>query len=360
MTVLLAQAIDLPVGMLENAAVAVEPEQIRRQGLRSGVDDAAVRRRVRHDPRLDPAARNRPRSPIALDLHEGAVAVDVGSGPVLGRDGHFMGAVEIGRSAVADGLDRKPGALAEIDGLGQPGVGLRHGVLGRIGHEPLELEPRRAIDRLREREGVCGRGHAATLRARIAFDQHRQLKPGARHGGRQALDRFLRIRHDLDVGPAGERHKAVELGLADQVVGQEDVGDAGVDHDLGFAELLAIDALRAELDLQMGEFGDLVGLDMRAKAQAVTVEIGLAAPEIVLHHVEVDHRARRVQVLDKQRRHSFDGAARLQRDWSRPDSGSMARIRQPRITLRQPAEALTTVISAVIVTSRTAPAMVPR
>ena len=172
-----------------------------------------------------------------------AVAVDVGSRPVLRRDGHFMGAVEIGRSAVADGLDGKPGALAEIDGLGQPGVGLRHGVLRRIGHEPFEFEPGRAIDRLRQRDGVGRRSDAATLRAGIAFDQHRQLKASAGHGGRQAFDRFLRIRHDLHVGPTGERHEAVELGLADEVVGQQDVGDAGVDHDLRLAELLAIDRL---------------------------------------------------------------------------------------------------------------------
>ena len=57
---------------------------------------------------------------------------------------------------------------------------------------------------------------------------------------------------------------------------------------------------RPKLDLQMGEFGNLVGLDVRAKAQPVTVEISLAAPEIVLHHVEIDHRAGRIQVLHKQ------------------------------------------------------------
>jgi hypothetical protein len=102
---------------------------------------------------------------------------------------------------------------------------------------------------------------------------------------------------------------------------------------------------------------------MRAKAQSVTVEIGLAPPKIILHRIEIDHRARRIQVLDEHLRFSFDRfarAARLQRDWSRPDNGSIAKIRQPRITLRQPSEAFTTVISAVIVTSRTAPAIVPR
>jgi hypothetical protein len=42
-----------------------------------------------------------------------------------------------------------------------------------------------------------------------------------------------------------------------------------------------------------------VGLDVRAKAKPVTVEIGLTAPEVVLHHVEIDHRAGCIQVLDQ-------------------------------------------------------------
>ena len=155
-----------------------------------------------------------------------AVAVDVGSRPVLRRDRHFMGAVEIGRSAVADGLDGKSGTLAEIDGLGQPGVGLGRRVLRRVGHEPFEFEPGRAINSLRQRGGVGRRGDAATLRAGIAFDQHRQLKPSAGHGGRQAFDHVLRVRYDLHVGPTGERHEAVKLGLTDEVVGQQNVGNA--------------------------------------------------------------------------------------------------------------------------------------
>jgi hypothetical protein len=59
----------------------------------------------------------------------------------------------------------------------------------------------------------------------------------------------------------------------------------------------------------VGEFRDLVGFDVGAKAQAMTVEIGLAAPEIVLHRVEVNHRAWRIQVLDKQLSYSFEAAS---------------------------------------------------
>jgi hypothetical protein len=107
-----------------------------------------------------------------------------------------------------------------------------------------------------------------------------------------------------------------------------------------------------------------VGFDVGAKAQAMTVEIGLAAAEIVLHRVEINHRAWRIQVLDKQLflllRGRESAGAHVQRDWSRPDNRSIARSRPPRITLRHPSKAFTIVISAIIVTSSTAPAIVPR
>ena len=270
-----------------------------------------------------------------------AVAVDVGSRPVLGSDSHLVCAVEIGRSAVADSLDRKPGPLAEIDRLGEPSVGLDHRVLRRISHEPFEFEPRSAIDRLRQRGGFRRGCDPAALRSRVALDQHRQLKAGAGRGGGQAFDHFTRVRDNLDVGATGESNKAIELGLTDDVIGQQDVGDPRVRHDLRLAKLLTVDTLRAELDLQMGELGDLVGLDVRAKAQSVTIKIGLTPPEIVLHHVEIDHRARRIQVLGKHLGFSFVRAHRtLQRDWSRPDKGNMPRIRPPSIRLRQPSDAI--------------------
>lgn len=44
---------------------------------------------------------------------------------------------------------------------------------------------------------------------------------------------------------------------------------------------------------------------------------------------------------------------------SRPETSRRARIKVPNMIERQPGEALTTVISAVVVTSRIAPGMVP-
>ena len=54
MSVLLAEAGDFPIGMLEDTTETFKPQQIGRQALRAGVDHAAVWRCVRHDSRLNP------------------------------------------------------------------------------------------------------------------------------------------------------------------------------------------------------------------------------------------------------------------------------------------------------------------
>ena len=74
----------------------------------------------------------------------------------------------------------------------------------------------------------------------------------------------------------------------------------------------------------MGEFRNLVRLDVGAKAKTMTVEIGLTAPEIVLHHVEIDHRAGRIQVLDKQLLYSFETAGAAARVVSATGRGQTA------------------------------------
>src|SRR5271163_3015748 len=84
----------------------------------------------------------------------------------------------------------------------------------------------------------------------------------------------------------------------------------------------------------MGEFRDLVGLDVRAKAYAMTVKIGLTAPEIVLHHVEIDHRAGRIQVLDKQLPYSSS----MPRERPRAFSAGLVAARQWQHSQNQAAE----------------------
>src|SRR4029453_3500445 len=78
-----------------------------------------------------------------------------------------------------------------------------------------------------------------------------------------------------------------------------DVGrDAVIREHLDLADLLADDPARAARDLQPSDRGDLVRLDVRAIPDAVPVQVGLHAPDVVFHDVEVDRDDRGVELLD--------------------------------------------------------------
>ena len=83
---------------------------------------------------------------------------------------------------------------------------------------------------------------------------------------------------------------------ADQIVGNQDVVDAGLRHHLGFADFLAGDALGAGLDLHLGEQWALVRLDMRTVGDAGCVAGGLDARDVALDLVHVDDGAGRAVV----------------------------------------------------------------
>src|SRR6185437_9374638 len=87
------------------------------------------------------------------------------------------------------------------------------------------------------------------------------------------------------------------LFLAQKIVRDQDVVDPGVCHDLGLAELLAGDALRASGDLQLCEQRALVGLDMRPVGDAGCVTGRLDTGDVALDPVHVDDGAGRAVFL---------------------------------------------------------------
>jgi hypothetical protein len=90
-----------------------------------------------------------------------------------------------------------------------------------------------------------------------------------------------------------QRGEAGHLLLADQIVADQDVVDAGFRHHLGLAEFLAGDALRAGRDLHLGQQGALVRLDMRPIGDAGRVTGHLDPGDVALDPVHVDHGAGR-------------------------------------------------------------------
>ena len=86
--------------------------------------------------------------------------------------------------------------------------------------------------------------------------------------------------------------EAVELGLANDVDGDEHVVDAGVDHRFRLEQRLAGDAHCAESDLASGDLDAFVGLHVRPVLQAEPVAFGLPANEVPFQAIEIDDRGR--------------------------------------------------------------------
>ena len=157
--------------------------------------------------------------------------------------------------------------------------------------------PSRAIDGGQRRRGRARR-HAATMRTHVDLDQHVERHAGrarraadARHGrrvvGKHAYGRALR--------QCGE---ARELGVGDDLVGDQHVADAGVDERRGLVDLLAADADGAVLELQPRDVRALVRLGVRPQREATAAHRAGHQVEVALEGVEVEHQRRRVDGRD--------------------------------------------------------------
>ena len=90
-----------------------------------------------------------------------------------------------------------------------------------------------------------------------------------------------------------QRGEARHLLLAEQIVADQDVVDAGIHHHLGLADLLAGDALGAGRDLHLRQHRALVGLDVRPVGDAGRIARRLDARDVALDPVHVDDGAGR-------------------------------------------------------------------
>ena len=197
------------------------------------------------------------------------------------------------------------------------------GLGGREGHQPFELHVRQLHRLAREIERGLRALHAVAAEAGVAFDQEADVDAVALAGLRQPARHHLVVEHHRHaLEPPDQRGEPLGLGLAQHVVGEQDVvGDAGVGHHLDLAELLAGDADRAGLHLHLGERRDLVRLDVRAVGEAVARERVLRAPDVGLDDVEVDDDRGCIEICDHGR-HEFvvsrkRRAIRLPRAYSR-------------------------------------------
>ena len=113
----------------------------------------------------------------------------------------------------------------------------------------------------------------------------------------EPFQRFPAVRCHRQRHAAVQRLEALQLGAPENVVGQKNIGEAGIGHHLGLADLLAGDADRAGRNLLLRPVGQLVGLDMRPELQSMAVGMRLRPLDVGFGAGGIDQDRRRIEVV---------------------------------------------------------------
>ncbi len=165
--------------------------------------------------------------------------------------------------------------------------------------DTAKRNPRRARDHLRDRHGRRARRGAAAMRADVDLDEDVDRHTGGPRRRADVPDGSGIVGEHADLRPRRHRCEARELPLADDLVGDEHVANAGGDEGLGLADFLAADADRAALDLGMRDVRALVRLRVRAQRNAGAAHGVRHQVEVALERVQVDDERRGVDVVDR-------------------------------------------------------------
>jgi hypothetical protein len=164
-----------------------------------------------------------------------------------------------------------------------------------VAHQPGESQAGRRQHLARQvKRRLSGRNTASSV-PDVQLDHDAQLHL-LRRGGRAQRGDVARIVHGHDhVGVRGQVDEAGDLAGADHFVGDQDVPDARLCHDLGFAQLSARDADGACVQLHPRQHGGLVRL---AGGRSFTGRSRVVrhAPDVALHRLDLEAQCRCVQL----------------------------------------------------------------
>ena len=192
----------------------------------------------------------------------------------------------------------------------------------RIGHQAGEAQSLEPVDELGQLGRLLRALDARPAQPCIALDEEVDLHPVPGEHRRETLRDHRRVADDSHLHARRQGGEPLRLRLADEREREQDVLDPGVGHHLGLAELLARDPDRSGLELEPGELGQLVGLDVRAQRHPVLVAVGLHAGDVPLDCVEVrdQHRSLQVGELHRSRRYLSRRRTRLAAGWPAPST----------------------------------------
>ena len=141
-----------------------------------------------------------------------------------------------------------------------------------VAHQAAEAQVRCLGGRADEIDDGGGYDAAAVV-ADVDFDEDAGTDVVGLGGFVEVGEILWVIDRNHNVATSGQRHEALDLAAAYYFVGNEDVLDAGVGHDLGLSDLGAGDPLCAGRELEVGDGRGFVRLSVRPEVFARSAEV---------------------------------------------------------------------------------------
>ncbi len=143
----------------------------------------------------------------------------------------------------------------------------------------------------------------------VAFDENADLGTCLACRSRQPLDDRSAVGDGREADARGKRTETTELGSAENIGRQQEIGDPGIGHDLRLADGLDRHATRAEFDLPKRPGDGPVRLDMRSVDEIERLAMRLPTSKIGIRDRRIDEDRRCLE--------GFEGA--VDRDQMRED-----------------------------------------
>ena len=218
---------------------------------------------------------------------------DVGSNAGFGAADGF-GDFGSARATPADGVERDARVLKQVARLVDEGFGA---FVTGIGHDALELKAGHGCHFSREFKRGFGRLYAAAIASGVAFDEDVDGDIVFYCAIGQSVRGDFRIDGNGHGCAFAQFCEAFDFDGADDIIGDEDVGDAGFNHDFGFAHFLADDANGPRSELHFGDFGDFMRFGVYAQGNVAFVARVLRFSNIFFENIEIDGERGCVEVV---------------------------------------------------------------
>ena len=179
-----------------------------------------------------------------------------------------------------------------------------------MGEDPDDRETRRGRGS-RDLESRLRADDAGSPTPRIDLDQDPEGPVRSRHRGAQRPGPGRGVDADRQLDRLVESPDPIGLRAAGpDRVGDEDVVDTAGGHDLGLTDGPDGDALCPELQLELREVDDLVGLHVGTKGDPAGLQGVRESAGVRLDPAEIEHDRRRIEAVRDQRRVNHPAAAR--------------------------------------------------